>query len=339
MQSFHNGVRETLSDMKIFITGATGYIGGAVADALLAGGHELAGLARSEESALKLERRNIRVVRGEMKDLKTVAVAAGRADAVVHAAWDGDDSRELELRLIDTVLNALKGTGKAFLYTSSVSVTGNTKAGAGDEESPYDPPSLGTWRAQAEKGVLDGAAMGIRTIVIRPAWVYGHGGGPVTMLIDAARLHDVVHFPGTGENRLPWVHIDDLASLYVLALGKAKPGSLFIGASGPSYRIRDLAEFISRTGKAAGRTEAVPIEEAKLRTEPFLGARVEGFLLDQEFTGAKARHLLGWNPQGASLLDELATGLYAARRENHPLATKSYGPVLPRSGWTAISAG
>jgi nucleoside-diphosphate-sugar epimerase len=113
---------------------------------------------------------------------------------------------------------------------------------------------------------------------------------------------------GTGENRWPLVHVEDLAELYALALEKAKPGSLYLAADGPSYRVSEIAEAASYAGGAAGRTQAVPLEEARLQ---YGSALADALVLDQQVSGEKAKRELGWRPHAASALEELRYGSYA----------------------------
>ena len=298
--------------MKVLLTGVTGYVGSAVANALLAASHQVIGLIRSDDAAQKLEAEGILAWKGDINHPESFIPAVREADAVIHAAWQGPESGQVEMALVETILNTLEGTGKPFIYTSSLMVTGSTGEKIADEESAYDPASFYTWRPIVEQQVLEGAKRGVRAIVIRPAWAYGRGGGPVTMLIESARQTGTVQFAGTGENRFNWVHIDDLADLYVHALEQAEAGTLLVGSTDQAPRVREVALVASRVGGAEGRIQAVPLEEARQRTEPFLGPYIDGFVLDQQVSGAKAMRLLGWKPHRASLFEELEQGSYVA---------------------------
>jgi nucleoside-diphosphate-sugar epimerase len=293
--------------MRVLLTGATGYIGSAVAEALRAAGHEVTGLARSEEAARGLQERGFGVRRGDLKEPGSLSEAAREFDAVIHTASTNDrDAPEADRATVEAILQSLEGTNKPFIYTSGVWVYGDTGARVADEESPLDPTPLVTWRPANERLVLDAARRGVRAIVIRPAIVYGRGGGIPASLVQAARQKGLVRFVGTGSNRWPQVHVDDLANLYVRALDAAPPATILNAASGPSLRVLDVAEAASRAGGAAGRTESWPLEEARTHLGPYADA----LALDQQVSGEKAKKLLGWTPQSVSMLEDLEHGSY-----------------------------
>ncbi len=147
--------------MRIFLTGATGYIGTAVAERLQAAGHEVSGLARTGEAAAKLTAAGVRPVRGDFADPATVGAAAGAADGVISTATTY--KAEIDGPAIEAILGALAGSGKPFLYTSGIWVHGDTGGAVVDEESPLKPATLVVWRVPVENRVLAGAAQGIRS--------------------------------------------------------------------------------------------------------------------------------------------------------------------------------
>jgi nucleoside-diphosphate-sugar epimerase len=288
--------------MKVLLTGATGYIGSAVAEALLEAGHEVMGLARSDEAARKLEEGGVRPVRGSLQDSESLASAAREADGVIHtASTNNAEAPQADAQAVAAILEALEETNKPFIYTSGVWVLGNTEDRVADEESQLDPTPLVAWRPANEQRVLDAAARGVRSIVIRPGIVYGRTRGIIGGMIQAGRQSGVVRFVGTGENRWPLVHVEDLADLYVKALEKAPAGTLLMAASGPSLRVREVAEAAARAAGVDGRVESWPIEQAREKIGPYADALV----LDQQVSGAKAMRLLDWKPQAPSLLEEL----------------------------------
>jgi nucleoside-diphosphate-sugar epimerase len=289
--------------MKVFLTGATGYIGSAVVEKLLAAGHEVTGLARSEEAARKLEALGARSVPGDLHDSESIARASLEADGVIHmASTGGADAPQADTEAVAAILDALNGTGKPFIYTSGVWVYGNTKESVVDEESPLDPTPLVAWRPPNEQRVLEAAARGVRSIVVRPGMVYGRGGGSVGEMVQAGREKGAVRFVGTGENRWTLVHVEDLADLYVKALERAPAGTLLLAAVGESMRVREIAAAAARAAGVDGRTESWPIEQARER----LGAYADALVLDQQVSAAKAMRLLDWKPRAPSLLEELA---------------------------------
>jgi len=286
--------------MNVFLTGATGYIGKAVAEALTAAGHSVTGLVRPERDARPLAELGIRPFPGRLQNPDAVAAEAARADAVIHTAFDWTENGALaDEAFIEAVLAALAGSSKAFIYTSGVWVMGNTKKDA-DEESPVDPPPIAASRLGVERKVIEAAALGIRSVVIRPATVYGRGGGLAMQFLKSARETGTAIVPGTGENYWTFVHVDDLADLYVLALDAA-PGSLFVAASGTPLRLNELARAASEAAGAEGRTQSWVTDEALL----VFGPAVQGLLLDQRVSGRKAERVLGWKPKAPSVLEEL----------------------------------
>ena len=293
--------------MDVFVTGATGYIGSAVADALQKAGHKVTGLARTTEKAKQLEARGIRASLGDLLKPETISTAARAAEGVIHTANTNDaNSAQVDAAVVRAILKTLEGSGKPFVYTSGVWVLGSTGEKAADELTPPNPTPLVAHRAAIEQEVLSYKDRSVRTIVIRPALVYGRGGSIPRMLVQSARETGAARYVGDGQNRWPFVDVDDLAQLYVLALEKAPPGSLYNAAHGPSYRVRDVAEAASVGAGAKGKTQALPLEEARKSMHGFADA----LALDQQVSGEKAKKELRWSPRAASVLDDLKTGSY-----------------------------
>jgi len=296
--------------MKIFVTGATGYIGTAVCEALAKAGHKVIGLARSPESADKLSQRGIEPHRGELKDKESLRTATRKPHGVIHAASPSDaTSAEMDNSLLDAVLAELKGTKKAFVYTSGIWVIGDTGGKIADENFPLHPTPLVAWRVACEQRVVDSAKDGIRSIVIRPGIVYGRGGGIPATMIRSAKLRGAVQFVGNGENHWPVIHVEDVADLYVGALEKAAAGSLFHAAEKDSVTVRDVAQAASEGAGLPGKVAAWPLEEARKTLGPFADALV----LDQQISSERARKILGWKPTQAGILEDLRRGSYAIR--------------------------
>jgi nucleoside-diphosphate-sugar epimerase len=293
--------------MQVFLTGATGYIGTAVADRLRAAGHKLSALARSDTASDRLTAAGIRPVRGDFADPKSVGSAARSADGVISLATTYNPA--VDGPAIDAILEALAGSDKPFIYTSGIWSHGDTGGAVVDETTPPKPAALVQWRQAVEDRVLEGAKRGIRTVVIRPAIVYGRAGGIPAGFVDSARKEGAARFVGTGENRWPFVHVDDLADLYLLALERAPAGSLLLGVSGPSHPVRDVAAAASRGAGAGGRTTAWPLEEARKT----LGAYADALVLDQQASGRRAKETLGWQPRRPDVLEDVERGSYAKR--------------------------
>ena len=295
--------------MRVFLTGATGYIGSVVAEALQKAGHSVTGLARSDAAARKLEARGVVVRRGDLRDAGTLAEAAGEAGGVIHTGLDlgAADTPQVDAAAVAAMLAALDETGRPFVYTSGVWVLGDTGGRVLDEEAPVNPTPLVAWRPGVEQTVLDAARNGVRSAVIRPAMVYGRGGGAIADFVRSARQSGAVRFVGDGANRWSFVHVDDLAELYLLALTQSPAGYVYLAAAGEAIAVKVVAEAASRAAGAEGRVEAVPLEQAREK----MGLFADALMLDQQISGDRARRLLGWNPRRPSVLEELAGGAYA----------------------------
>jgi nucleoside-diphosphate-sugar epimerase len=293
--------------MEVYLTGATGYIGTSVAEALQKSGHKVTGLARTPEKAKQIEARGVRACFGDLLKPETVASPARAAEGVIHTANTNDaNSAQADTAAVRAILKSLEGSGKPFVYTSGVWVLGSTGSKVADERTPLNPTPLVAHRAAIEQEVLGYKDRGVRAIVIRPALVYGRGGSIPKMIAQSARETGAARFVGDGENRWPFVDVDDLAQLFVLALEKAPPGSLYHAAHGPSYRVREVAEAASIGAGAKGKIHATPLEEARKTMYAFADALV----LDQQVSGEKAKKELGWSPRAGSVLDDLRTGSY-----------------------------
>jgi nucleoside-diphosphate-sugar epimerase len=296
--------------MRILVTGATGYIGRAVAAELNRRGHTIVGTARSAAAEAALAACGHEAVRCDLRELEMLGRTARACDATVHTAATQDfDMGPVEQAAVRAMLTALAGTGAAFVYTSGVWVYGSAPPDETlDEDSPPDPVPIFAWRPPLESEVLAGAAMGIRAIVIRPGMVYGRGGGPLNQFASMAE-NGVPRYIGDGENHWSLVHVDDLAVLYALALERAPAGTLLNGVAGPPLRVRDLAEAASEGAGFEAPPVPWPVADAALE----LGTDdADGVTRDHRISGERARTLLGWDPPARSPLDELRSGQTAA---------------------------
>ena len=295
--------------MKVFLTGATGYIGSAVAEALLAGGHDVSGLARSLEAEQTIRDRGMTPVPGDLKHPASLTAPMQSVDGVIHTGTTNEGRADGEAIL--AMLNALQGTGKPFVYTSGVWVIGNTGDQPADESTPLNPPPIVAWRPAVEKSVLD-AAPGVRSIVIRPGVVYGRASGLPGMFVQSAQETGAARYIGDGLNRWPLVHVEDLADLYVRALESAPAGTLLHAVDGLAVQVKEIAEAASFAADAGGRTESWPVDEATAKLGPLAAA----LMLNQVVSGEKAKTMLGWAPHAVSILEDLRYGSYAMSRIN-----------------------
>jgi nucleoside-diphosphate-sugar epimerase len=289
--------------MNVFLTGASGYIGGVVAEKLLAAGHSVMGLARSEESARKLEAVGVCPVPGNLRDVVGLASSAREADGVIHAGTEwGPERGPVDRTAAAVMTEALADSGKPFVYTSGNWLHGNTGDAVVHDDAPVDPPAAVAWRPEVERLVLDATERGVRSIVIRPAEVYGRGGGLAGEFVKAGKENGVVRYVGDGENYWSFVHVEPLARLYVLALERARPGAILLAAAGPQYRVRTIAGAAAAACGGSTRAESWPAEEARKT----LGDLVDGLIQNQRLASERAQRELGWNPAAPSVLEEIA---------------------------------
>jgi nucleoside-diphosphate-sugar epimerase len=296
--------------MKVFVTGATGYIGGSVSTKLLEAGHTVLGLARSEDAAAALKKRGIEPVAGDINAYTPFIEVAKRVDAVINAA--NSDNAFVAHALLD----GLKGSGKTLIQTSGSSVVGKYDNGEAsddtfDEDTPFTPQPEKSMRVAIDNQVLAAAKDGLRTIVIRPTLIYGRGIGVTSTsvqlprLIDVAKKHGVARHVGPGLNIWGHVHIADVVSLYLLALDKAKPGSVFYAENGEA-NFKSVTQSIGRMLGLGDTTKDWPIGEAVEGLGP--GAYLS-FGSNSRVRGKRSREL-GWVPKGGTLFDEIEKGVY-----------------------------
>ncbi|ABB57190.1 NAD-dependent epimerase/dehydratase family protein [Synechococcus elongatus] len=296
--------------MNILLTSATGYLGRAIAAAIQSKGHRVTALARSAATAQRLEAAGIQPCRGDLTDAVALQQAAAQADAVIHTAATNDAAMGLvDRQAVKTLLAAIAGTQKPFLYTSGLWVMGNTGATVADETFPLNPPALVAWRPAVEALVLSAADQGVRSIVIRPALVYGRGGGLLPMLMQAGQSQGAVPVIGAGDNAWSFIHIDDLAALYVAAIEQAPARTLLIGASGESVSMQQVALTIAKTLGLGDRLQHLTLEEARA----IWGDLADALTLDQRVSGDRARQLLHWQPVAPGVFQELTQGSYATK--------------------------
>jgi nucleoside-diphosphate-sugar epimerase len=292
--------------LRVFLTGATGYIGTVVAERLAEAGHHLSALARSDSAAARLSMAGVRPVPGDLDDPLVLARAAAAADGVITLATTYD--AKVDGPAVDAILGALEGSGKPYLYTSGIWSQGDTGGTVVDETMPTQPFAHVAWRKPIEDRVRQAAQRQVRSVDIRPGMVYGRAGGIPAGFTESARKDGAARFVGAGENRWAMVHVDDLADLYALAFERAPAGILLLAVSGPAYPVKELAAAASRGAGSGGRTSSWPLEEARAA----LGSYADALALDQQASGRRARELLGWRPHRPGPIEELERGSYAA---------------------------
>ncbi len=289
--------------MRILITGATGYIGFNVAQALRRGGHEVWGLVRSEDKARMLERSEIRPVSGSLQNPDTFRAAAEGCSVLIHAAADyRADTFAVDRQTVQVLLEAAKSgpRPKTLVYTSGVWVYGNTGAKLVDETTPVDPVATVLPRPERERMVLEAAH--VRGVVLRPGCVYGRQGGMTGDWFTGAYLRKSLQAVGDGNNRWAMVHVDDLADLYLRAVESDAAG-VFNATDRSRSTIREMIEAAARAADYTGEIRFVPLAEAAKT----MGNFAECLALDQHVDSRKAVRLLGWQPRHGGFADEAET--------------------------------
>jgi nucleoside-diphosphate-sugar epimerase len=301
--------------MRVFVTGASGHIGLPVVRELVGAGHEVVGLARSDDSAAKVEAAGGAVRRGDLDDLDGLRAAASEADGVIHlafkhdlmAAGDVEGAIAADMAATQAFGDALAGTGKAFVNTSGTLML--PMAGVSGRAGTEDDRSPGGHRGDVENATLALTDRGVRSAVVRLSpFVHSdldkHGFGPI--LIGFARDKGFAGYPGEGTNRLPAVHTLDAARLYRLAVESAPAGQVLHGVGDEGVPTREIAAAIGRgTGLPV---RSVPQEE----TEDYFGYLSFGLVLDNPTSNAKTRQVLGWEPTHPGLIADYDEGHYFA---------------------------
>lgn len=291
--------------MRVFVTGATGFVGSATVRELLSAGHQVLGLVRSDANAAALAATGATVVRGSLEDLDSLRRGAEAADGVIHTAFVHDFSKfaescAIDQRAISTIGEVLAGSNRPFVVTSGTPMVPGgvaTETDVGDRTNP-----VSTLRAPAEDITLGLAERGVRSSLVRlPRCVHGESeqgwrGGFASILIEIARANGVSAYVGDGAQRWPAVHRIDAARLYRLAIENAPAGTRLHAVGDEGIAVRDIAAAIGR--KLGLPVASKPREEAAAHFG-FFGGPVG---TDQPASSPRTRELLGWQPRELRLL-------------------------------------
>ncbi|GAA1254566.1 SDR family oxidoreductase [Pseudonocardia aurantiaca] len=298
--------------MRVFVTGASGWIGSAVVDELLAASHEVTGLARSDASAAALEAKGARVRRGDLDDLDSIRLGAQDAEAVIHLAnkhdWSNPAaSNAAERAAVQTIGDTLVGTDRPFLLASGVAALTQGRPAAEDDASPFHGPD--SLRGGSENLALEFVDRGVHTVSLRFApTVHGTGDhGFIAVLAAVARQKGVSGYPGDGTNRWAAVHRFDAARLVTLGLHKAPAGARLHAVAEEGVPTREIAQAI-------GLAFDLPVASiAADDVHDHFGWIGTFFGMDLSATSIATREILGWTPTGPSLIEDLDAGAYSAR--------------------------
>jgi nucleoside-diphosphate-sugar epimerase len=281
--------------MRIFLTGANGYLGGAVLDAFVRAGHAVTALAPHKERGAALAARGATSVIGEIGAAGTWRDAAAGYDAWIHVSIElAPGALESDATAIDTILAAADAANgdapRVFVYTSSIWVLGAATSPV-DETAPTDAPAvIAAWRVAHEQRVLAAATPSLRTAVIRPGIVYGGARGIVgDVFKDGANA--LIRLVGDGTNRWPLVYERDAAELYVRVATTPGASGIFHATDEGDERVIDIVEVIARHSKTGADVRRIPLDEARAKMGPYADA----LALDQVVRSTRSR-ALGWSP-------------------------------------------
>jgi nucleoside-diphosphate-sugar epimerase len=294
--------------MKTFLTGATGYVGGSIATALLTAGHQVVGLARSADAGPALRELGVEPVFGTLDDADLLAEQARAADVVVNAA-SADHAASVAV-----FLDALAGSGKVYVQTSGAGVVADKARGAASaasalsDDDEFTPEPEKAARVALDRSVLAAAERGVRAVVVCPTLIYGHGLGlrrdsyQVPQMVELARRDGVPGHVGEGLNVWSAVHIADLADLYALVVEKGEAGT-FLYAENGEVSFADLAAAI---GAALGQTGSPRSLDFAAATELW-GEGAATFTMSSNVrVRADRARALGWTPSRPAVLDWIA---------------------------------
>lgn len=286
--------------MRIFLTGATGYIGSAVLDALVRGGHDVTALVRNNEKARGVAKRGAHPVIGNLADLDSFKGSAEAQDGYIHTAFDSSAAggAAVERPALETLIAAAKRPRTAgaaapaqrfVIYTSGVWVLGKAPEPV-DEDDPINPIALVAWRPAHEQLVLDAASDHLRTVVVRPGVVYGGGSGIIGDLFKSAS-NGLVRVIGDGNNHWPLVYDRDLGDLYARLAASGDASGVYHANDEGDERVNDIVDAIKPYLPVKPDVRHVPIDEARSK----MGAYADALALDQVVRSPRA-HALGWTP-------------------------------------------
>lgn len=293
--------------MRVFVTGATGFIGTAIVQELINAGHQVLGLARSDASAKKLIDAGAEVHQGDLEDLNSLRSGATQTDGVIHAGFIHDFTRFAEVCKVDkiaieTIGTVLTGSDRPFIVTSGTALVSPGKIATEDVIPQFNP----AWPRVSEQSADAIAALGVRAAAIRlsPS-VHDNGDkGFISILVNIAKEKGASAYVGNGQNRWNAVHRLDAARLYRLALENAIPGARYHGSAEEAITVKTIAEAI---GKQLG----IPVVSVEPEAaEGHFGWFSQMVAMDCPASSKWTREHLNWHPKNSSLITDIENGIY-----------------------------
>ncbi len=290
--------------MKLFLTGPTGYIGSAVAQAFRRAGYEVFGLVPDEKMLPILAMDEIQGVTGDLRDPESYRSYAEDADVLIHCAadylhdWAKSDRQTMEALLAASQNGTRR---KAVVYTSGSWVYGDTGGQAVTERAPLSPARIGSHRPEIEQMVIH--AERARGLVIRPANAYGRREGMLRPWLESAAQGRAPVVAGDGSNHWALVHVDDLAMGYLQAVESTMSGEIFHFGDGSRYTVRELVEAVMQSAGFSGQAEYIPMPKALESMGPNAEVEAMDFALDS----SKAEGLLNWKPRHSGFVEQAQT--------------------------------